>query len=121
MRLFEPLGTLGMGNEVLRAAARLDDAEGIERFLADVPRSEGLRPMLQPGRKHRFEQYDKETRTARYLLIDGAWFVCFVVTGISLEDARAIARQTNPMVEWSTPNFHEAVERALNVTFPPAA
>ena len=110
-----------MGIEVLRAAARLDDAEGIERFLAGVPRSEGLRPMLQPGRKHRLEQYDKETLTARYLLVDGVAFVCFVVTGISLEDARAIARQTDPMVEWSTPNFHGAVERALNVTFPPAA
>jgi hypothetical protein len=110
-----------MGIEVLRAAAGLDDTEGIERFLASVPRSEGLRPMLQPGRKHRLEQYDKETRTARYLLVDGVSFVCFVVTGISLDDARAIARQTDPMVEWSTPNFHGAVERALNVAFPPAA
>src|SRR5579859_5569823 len=115
------MGTLSMGIEVLRAAARLEDAEGIERFLASVPRSEGLRPMLQPGRKHRLEQYDKDTRTARYLLVDGVGFVCFVVTGVSLEDARAIARQTDPMVEWSTPNFHGAVERALNVTFPPAA
>ena len=107
MRLFEPLGTLGMGIEVLKAAARLDDADGIEPISpASVPRGEGLRPMLQPGRKHRLEQYDKETSTARYLLVDGAWFVCFVVTGISLEDARAIARQTNPMVEWSTLNFH---------------
>ena len=109
-----------MSIEVLRAAALLDDAEGIERFLSSVPRSEALRPMLQPGRKHRVEQYDRDTRTVRYLLIDGVWFVCFVVTGVSLEDARAIARQLNHVVEWSTPNFHGAVERALNVTFPPA-
>jgi len=112
---------LRMGIEVLRAAASLDDDAGIERFLVSVPRSEGLRPMLRPGRKHRLEQYDKNTRTARYLLVDGTSFVCFVVIGITLEDARAIARQTDPMVEWSTPNFHGAVERALNVTFPPAA
>lgn len=110
-----------MGIEVLKAAARLDDADGIERFLASVPRGEGLRPMLQPGRKHRVEQYDKESRTARYLLIDGVWLVCFVVSGVSLEDARAIARQIVPMVGWSTPNFHRAVERALSVSFPPAA
>ena len=110
-----------MGIEVLRAAALLEDAEAIERFLASIPGGEGLRPMLRPGRKHRLEQYDKDTRTARYLLVDGVGFVCFVVTGISLEDARAIARQTDPMVEWSTPNFHGAVERALDVTFPPAA
>ena len=107
-----------MGIEVLQAAARLDDAEAIERFLASMPHSEALRPMLHPGAKHRFEQYDKETSTVRYLLIDGAWFVCFVVTGISLGDAQAIARQVRHMVEWSTPNFHAAVERALNVTFP---
>jgi hypothetical protein len=110
-----------MSIEVLRAAALLEDAEGIERFLASVPRGEGLRPMLQPARKHRLEQYDNETRTARYLLVDGIGFVCFVVTGISLEDARAIARQTDPMIEWSTPNFHAAVERALNVTVQPPA
>ena len=110
-----------MGIEVLRAAALLDDAEGIARFLATVPNGEGLRPMLQPGRKHRLEQYDKESRTARYLLVDGVWFVCFVITGISLDDAKAVARQTDGMVEWSTPQFHAAVERALNVTFPPSA
>jgi len=109
-----------MGIEVLKATARLDDAEGIERFLASVPRGEALRPMLQVGRKTRLEQYDKETNTARYLTLDGVWFVCFVVSGISLEDARAIARQTTGIVEWSTANFHAAVERALNVTFPPA-
>ena len=109
-----------MAIEVLKAAARLDDAEGIERFLAEVPRGEGLRTMLQPGRKHRVEQYDQETRTARYLLIDGVWFVCFVVTDVSLEQARAVARQIAGMAEWSTPIFHRAVERALNVTFPPA-
>jgi hypothetical protein len=109
-----------VGIEVLKAAARLDDGEGIERFLASVPRGEGLRPMLLPRQRHRVEQYDKDTRTGRYLLIDGVWLVCFVVTGISLEDARAIARQIVRMVEWSTPNFHGAVERALNVTFPPA-
>jgi hypothetical protein len=110
-----------MGIEVLRAAARLDDPEGIERFLAGVPRNEALRPMLQPGRKHRLEHYDKDTGAARFLLVDGVWFVCFVVTGISLAEARAVARQSDQMVDWSTPNFHAAVERALNVTFPPAA
>jgi hypothetical protein len=110
-----------MAIEVLIAAARLDHAEGVETFIASVPRGESLREMLQPGGTHRVEQYDKDTGTGRFLLIDGPWFVCFVVSGISLEDARAIARQTATMVEWSTPNFHRAVERALNVTFPPAA
>jgi hypothetical protein len=109
-----------MAIEVLKGAARLDDAEGVERFLKDLPNGEALRPKLQPGQKHRIEHYDKASRTARYLLIDGVWFVCFVVTGISLEDARKIARQTDLVTDWSTPNFHRAIERALDVTFPTA-
>ena len=76
--------------EVLRAAARLDDPEGVERFLASVPDREALRPMLQADRKHRVENYEKDTRTGRFLLVDGTWFVCFVVVGISLEEARAM-------------------------------
>jgi hypothetical protein len=107
-----------MAIEVLKGAARLDDAEGIETFLKGVPNGEALRPKLTPGQRHRIEHYDKETQTARYLLVDGVWFVCFVVTGVSLSDAQQIARQTDLIVEWSVPQFHRAVERALDVTFP---
>jgi hypothetical protein len=110
-----------VGIEVLRAAARLDDRDGVERFLAGVPGPDALRPMLQPGRRHPVEHYEKETRTARFLVVDWTSFVCFVVSGISLEETRAIARQSDQLVEWSTPNFHQAIERALNVTFPPPA
>jgi hypothetical protein len=63
------------------------------------------------------EQYDAPTRSARYLLIDGTWFVCFVVRDISLTQARAIARRLDKLQEWSTENFHRVVERALDVTF----
>jgi hypothetical protein len=109
-----------MAIEVLMGTARLDDAEGIERFIASTPNGESLRAKLRPGERDRIEHYDKAARTARYLMIDGVSFVCFVVTDISLEDARKIARQTDLMVEWSIPNFHGAVERALNVSFPKA-
>jgi len=107
-----------MAIEVLKGAARLDDAEGIETFLKGVPNGEALRPKLRPGEKHRIEHYDKETQTARYLMADGVWFVCFVVTGVSLSDAQQIARQTDLIVAWSTDEFHRAVERALGVSFP---
>ena len=107
-----------MGIEVLRAAARLDDTEGLERFLAEMPQPDALRPLLQPGQTRRVEQYEAGARTARYLLNDGVWFVCFVVTDLSLEEARAIARQITTLAEWTTPNFKRALEIALNVTFP---
>ncbi len=109
-----------MAIEVLKGAARLDDAEGIETFLKGVPNGDALRPKLKPDERHRIEHYDKETRTARYLVADGVWFVCFVVTDVSLGDAQRIARQTDLIVEWSTSEFHRAVERALDVTFPSA-
>jgi hypothetical protein len=109
-----------MAIEVLMGAARLDDMAGIENFLRDLPNGEALRDKLKPGQKHRIEHYDKPNQTARYLLIDGVWFVCFVVIGVSLDDAQKIARQTDLLVDWTTPNFHAAVERALYVGYPKA-
>jgi hypothetical protein len=104
-----------MGLEVLLAATRLDDREGVERFVREMPQGEGLRSLLEPGRTHRAEQYDAPSQTARYLLIDGVWCVCYVVVGVSLEQARAIARQVAPLQAWTTPAFHLAVERALGI------
>lgn len=104
--------------EVLRAESRLDDPTGIDTFLASVPKGEGLRDKLKPGQTYRAEQYDAPTLTARYLAADGVQFVCFVVVGVTLEQARAIARETHTLAEWSTRMFHRCVERALNVTFP---
>ena len=109
-----------MGIEVLRATARLDDADGVARFLDGMPQPDALRPLLQPGPPRRVEQYEAGARTARYLLNDGVRFVCFVVTDVSLEEARAIARQITTLAEWTTANFKRAVEIALKVTFPPA-
>ena len=55
-----------------------------------------------------------------FLAADGVWFVCFVVTDITLSQAQVISRQSDLLVEWSVEQFHRAVERALNVTFPKA-
>ena len=105
-----------MAIEILKATATLDDAEGIDRFLASVPKGEGLRAKLRPGNREQLEHYDQETRTARYLTIDGVALVCFVVEDIPLDAARLIARQCRGIAEWSTAEFHRAVERALSVT-----
>jgi hypothetical protein len=109
-----------MAIEVLMGSARLDDAEGVERFIKSMPNGEALREKLAPGERSRFEQYDADTRSARFLMADGVWFVCFVVTDITLSQARMISRQSDQMVEWSVEQFHRVVERALNVTFPKA-
>jgi len=108
-----------MAIDVLMGAARLDDEAGIETFLKETPNPDALRPILKPGEKRRIEHYDKNKRTARYLLLNGEWFVCFVVTDITLSQAQDIARQTDLLVDWSVPKFREAVGRALNLYFPP--
>jgi hypothetical protein len=108
-----------MGLDISGASGRLADAEAIERFLAAMPAGETLRARLVPGRREWLEQYDAPTSTARYLIADGTGFICFVVAGVSLEDARRIAIRTRELRDWSAPGFHAAVEQALGMAIVP--
>lgn len=105
--------------EILKSTARLDDEEGKERFLATIGTDvEGLRAQLKPGNMAHLEQYEKETKTARYLKMDGETYLCFIVIGVTLEEARAIAQASHEVV-WTTLGFRNAVGRALGVVMPP--
>ena len=103
-----------MGLEISMATGRLDDAEAIERFLAAIPGAESLRPRLAPGRRDWLEHYDAATSTARYLVADGVSFRCFIVAGVSLDDARRIAVRTRGLEQWSVEAFHTTVADALS-------
>jgi hypothetical protein len=109
-----------MAIEVLMATARLDDAEGVERFIKSMPKGESLRGKLTPGERARFEQYDNATKSARFVAADGVRFVCFVVTDITPHQAQLISGRCEDLEEWSVEQFHRLLERALNVTFPKA-
>jgi hypothetical protein len=109
-----------MAIEVLMGTARLDDAEGVERFIKSMPNGDTLRGKLAPGERGRFEQYDNTTKSARFLTVDGVSFVCFVVTDITPLQAQLISGRCEDLVEWSVEQFHRLLERALNVTFPKA-
>jgi hypothetical protein len=111
----------GMTIEILKSTARLDDIEGKERFLATVGSDvEGLRAQLKPGAMIHVEQYEKETQTARYLKTDGVSYVCFIVVGVSLDDARRIAIASHDAPAWTTAAFRASVGKALGVVMPPA-
>ena len=111
----------GMTIEILKSTARLDDTEGKERFLATIGSDvEGLRAQLKPGVMIHIEQYEKETLTARYLKTDGVSYICFIVIGVSLEDARRIALASRETPGWSTADFRKSVGKALGVVMPPA-
>jgi len=103
------------------ATGLLDDAEAVSRFLSEMPGADNLRPRLAPGRRDWLEQYDSPTMTARYLAIDGTRFICFVVAGIALEDARRVAVATRGLTAWTTAGFHAAVEKALGTRITPTA
>ena len=110
-----------MAIEILKSTARLDDLEGIERFLDTIGvDADGLRAELKPGRMIHLEQYEKDTLTARYLKTDGVSYVCFIVIGVSLDDARRIAIASHEAPAWTTAAFREAVGLALGVVMPPA-
>lgn len=107
--------------EILKSTARLDDEEGKERFLATLGKNaDGLRPQLKPGALLHLEQYEKETQTARYLKTDGAIYICFIVIGVTLEQAQDIAIASRDRWGWSTADFRKAVGKALGVEMPPA-
>jgi hypothetical protein len=107
--------------EILKSTARLDDEDGKERFLATIGSGvEGLRAQLKPGAMIHLEQYEKETQTARYLKTDGVSYICFIVIGVSLDDARLIAIASRDRWGWSTADFRKAVGKALGVVMPPA-
>jgi len=102
--------------EILKSTARLDDEDGKERFLATIGSdAEGLRAQLKPGRMAHLEQYEKEAQTARYLKMDGVSYVCFIVVGVSLDDARRIAIASHDIQAWSTAEFRKAVDRCNDV------
>jgi hypothetical protein len=109
-----------MGLDISMASGRLDDAQAVERFLANMPGAESLRARLIAGRREWLEQYDAPTSTARYLIADGIGFICYVVAGIALEDARRLAVGTRDLRDWSPRGFHAAVEQALGVPVVPA-
>ncbi len=111
----------GMSIEILKSTARLDDEDGKERFLATIGSDvEGLRAQLKPGARVHLEQYEKETQTARYLKTDGVSYICFIVIGVTLDEARAIALASRDRWGWSTADFRKAVGKALGVVMPPA-
>ena len=92
-----------------------------ERFLATIGSDvEGLRAQLKPGAMIHIEQYEKETLTARYLKTDGVSYICFIVIGVSLEDARRIALASRETPGWSTADFRKSVGKALGGVMPPA-
>jgi hypothetical protein len=74
-----------------------------------------LKELLQPGFSFRRDWYNEPTRTARYLRSDGEMVVCYTVTGISRNEAIAIANGCAAETTWSAEMFDRVLFRALGV------
>jgi hypothetical protein len=109
-----------MGNRISLLSAALPDAAAMTRFLAAIPDGDRLASLLQLGRPVNSRAYDDDTETARYVVSDGADVKCFVVTGVTIDQAEMIAAACLTLPAWEEAAFREAVEVALGPTFDPA-
>jgi len=79
-----------MQGTISMAAAKLKDAVAVERLVAASPGAHRLRPLLKPGFAGAVDGYHAATRTARYVRADGDLVVCFVLSGVSQQEAMAV-------------------------------
>jgi hypothetical protein len=108
-----------MGNRISLLSAALDDADAMKCFLAAIPEGERLASLLERGRPIDSRAYDDDTEIARYVVSDGSIVKCFVVTGVTIDQAEMIAAACLTIPAWNEPAFRETVEVALGPTFDP--
>jgi hypothetical protein len=106
-----------MTTKIIDSVARLDDVTALNALLAPMRDGATLKSRLRPGYRGHKYFYDRHSRTARYLLTNGAVVSCYSVTEVSLGEAKAIAARCEGISEWCMTAFRAAVERALGVEF----
>jgi hypothetical protein len=99
------------------AAARLDDAADMARFLAPIPNAEGLAALLRAHETISTRAYDDATQTARFVVSDGKITRCFTVEDLTIDQAEMIAATSEEMHAWDESTFRLAVEEALGNAF----
>ena len=122
-----------MEQRIFTAVARLDDSGAMAKLLAPgwgqlflppavlivagqapISNSDGLRKILEPGRSVAAKAYEDDANLGRFVFSDGVTVLCFTVTGITLEQATAIATVCDEMgTSWTAKAFKSAVETAL--------
>jgi hypothetical protein len=109
-----------MSTRILFAAARLDDADGMARFLSDIPNRDDLARVLQERKPVASRAYDDDSWTARFVASDGCMVKCFAVTAITIDQAEMIAAACQHLSAWDENEFREAVVESLGTMIDPA-
>jgi hypothetical protein len=102
-----------MQGTISMAAAKLNDAVAVERLVAGSPDADRLRPLIKPGFAGAVDAYHAHTRTARYIRADADLVVCFILTDVSQQEARAVgdALENAQMLDLAA--FEAAVHSSL--------
>jgi hypothetical protein len=102
-----------MSTRIVFAAARLDDADAMARFLSDIPNRDDLARVLQERKPVASRAYDDDSWTARFVASDGCVVKCFAVTEITIDQAEMIAAACQHLSAWDENEFRQAVVESL--------
>ena len=101
---------------ILTAYARFDDPPAVDKLLESISNADELRETLQSGRPMRARNWDRETRTARFIVSDGVTVGCYTVTEITAKQAARIASEVESIPTLASDKFCSIVQRALGIS-----
>lgn len=101
---------------ILWAAARLDNRVALDKLLEQIPDGEALRAMLEERRRRRLQAYYRETRTVRYVATDGISVLCCTVADVEPDMATKIVAEMDAVENVSPEALVAAAERALGAS-----
>ena len=96
---------------------RLNDAQGLEQLLADIPYHDGLAQLLATRAPQNTRGYDDENQIARFVISDGDVVTCFSVREITIDQAEMITLACEEANAWDETAFQQAVERVLGGSY----
>lgn len=101
------------------SAAKLDDAEALEKLLAPIPNNQPLREALKPGFAGSADIYHAQSRTVRCVRADGKLVVCFILADVSEQEAQAVGEELEKVKlgELGLQSFSAVVRSVLNADF----
>jgi hypothetical protein len=98
-------------------AVRLDDAQALEQFLADIPYHDGLAELLATRTPQNTRGYDDDNQIARFVISDGDVVTCFTVPEITIDQAELITLACEQANAWDAAAFQQAVVRVLGGSY----
>jgi hypothetical protein len=109
-----------MATRITTTTARLGDGAEMARFLAPIPNSDRLAEVLADRKPISTRAYEDEAECARFVESDGINVVCFMVTGITIDQAEMIEAAWEGICALDEGAFRATVEKALAIQLTPA-